>query len=133
MLMVKFWAATVIFLTVLGLVLLSRLAFAADGVLTWTANTETDLAGYKVYRAPQACSAQGPLAPLMKGSPPVQVQVGKVTTYLDAGLPPLDGTMCWEITAVDIAANESGRSNRVSKDLNTVPPIAPAGLGVAIQ
>jgi len=104
---------------------------AADGVLSWNANTEIDLAGYKVYFAPQSCTAQGPLAPLVvSGSP---VQVGKVTTYTHVGLPVLDGTICWEITAFDTAGNESGRSNRVSKVMNSVPPIPPTGLSVVIQ
>jgi hypothetical protein len=104
---------------------------AADAVLTWTANTETDLAGYKFYRSNQNCTNQGPLAPLIVNGAPAQV--GKVTTFTDANLPPFDGTYCWEITAFDTAANESTRSNRVSKAVNTVPPVAPAGLSVAIQ
>ena len=99
--------------------------YAADAILTWTANTEADLAGYKLYRANQNCTAQGPLALL--------AQVGKVATYSDLNLPPLDGTMCWEITAFDTSGNESLRSNRVSKVLNTLPPVAPAGLNVVIQ
>lgn len=106
-------------------------AFAADGTLTWNANTEADLAGYKVYFAPQGCTVQGPLAPLVvSGSP---VQVGKVTTYKHVGLPSIDGTLCWEITAFDTAGNESLHSSRVSKDVNTVPPVPPTGLGVVIQ
>ncbi len=106
-------------------------ANAADAVLTWTANTETDLAGYKFYRANQNCTAQGPLAPLILNGVPAQV--GKVTTFTDANLPPFDGTLCWEITAFDTANNESTRSNRVSKVLNTIPPVPPSGLSVAIQ
>lgn len=100
-------------------------ANATDGVLTWTGNTEPDLAGYKIYRANQGCTLPGPLA--------FVASVGKVVTYTDPALPPLDGTMCWEITAFDTSGNESGRSNRVSKVLNTLPPQAPTGLGVVIQ
>jgi len=106
-------------------------AQAASGVLTWTQNVETDLAGYKIYRSNQSCTASGPLAPLVVGG--IAVQVGKVGTYTDANLPAMDGTMCWEITAFDLSGNESLRSNRVSKVLNTLPPVPPVGLNVAIQ
>jgi len=105
--------------------------WAADAVLTWTANTETDLAGYKLYRANQSCTASGPLAPLMVNGAPAQV--GKVNSFTDTNLSPFDGTLCWEISAFDLSGNESGRSNRVSKVLNTLPPLAPLGLGVAVQ
>lgn len=107
------------------------MSYAADTVLTWNANTETDLSGYKIYFAPQACTAQGPLAPLVVGGNPVQV--GKVVTYKHLGIPPMDGTMCWEITAFDTSGNESGRSNRVSKDTNVIPPVPPTGLNAVIQ
>lgn len=105
--------------------------FAADTVLTWNANTEADLAGYKIFFAPQACTAQGPLAPLVVGGSPVQV--GKVVTYRHVSIPSIDGTLCWEINAFDTAGNESGRSNRVSKDVNTIPPQPPTGLNAVIQ
>lgn len=119
-------------LLAIGLVLgMASMSYATDGVLTWNGNTETDLAGYKIYFAPQSCTAQGPLAPLVVAGSPAQV--GKVTTYKHVGLPQIDGTLCWEITAFDTFGNESGRSNRVSKVINTIPPIAPIGLDVVIQ
>lgn len=116
-------------------VLCATPALAADAILTWNANTESDLSGYRVYRGNLGpdCSAAGPLQPLMAGTPPAAVQVGKVTTYTDAALPPLDGTYCWELTAFDTSGNVSGRSNRVSKAVNLVPPAAPSGLNVVIQ
>ena len=118
-------------LAVVMLMTVPIVALADNGILTWTANTEADLAGYRIYYAPQSCTASGPLAPLMVGGVPVQV--GKVVTYTHVNLPVLDGTLCWEITAVDTAGNESLRSNRVSKVVNSIPPIAPTGLSVAIQ
>lgn len=114
-----------------AMLLIVTLARADDGILTWTANTEADLAGYKVYFSPIAanCTASVPLpgAPL--------AQIGKVTTFTHANLPAMDGPVCWEISAIDTAApaNESGRSNRVSKVLNNLPPLAPAGLNVVVQ
>lgn len=124
------WKACAVLIGAFTLLIAGR-ALAADATLTWTANTEADLAGYKIYFATQSCAAQGPLAPLMVGGSPVQV--GKVITYKHVGLPVLDGTLCWEITAVDTSANESLRSNRVSKVVNQVPPAAPSGLDVVIQ
>lgn len=106
-------------------------ALAADSVLTWNANTEADLAGYKIFFAPQACTAQGPLAPLVVNGAPVVL--GRVTTYRHVGIPAIDGTMCWEINAFDASANESGRSNRVSKVVNLIPPVPPTGLDAVIQ
>lgn len=107
--------------------------WADNAALSWTANTEADLAGYKIYRGqtPAVCSATATLPPLLVNGAPAQV--GLVNSFVDQNLPAIDGTLCWEISAVDSAANESGRSNRVSKVLNNFPPQAPAGLGVVIQ
>lgn len=110
---------------------MSSMLYAADSTLTWNANTEADLGGYKIFFAPQSCTAQGPLAPLVVGGN--AVQVGKVVTYKHVGIPSIDGTLCWEITAFDTSGNESGRSNRVSKVVNMVPPVAPTGLDAVIQ
>lgn len=124
------------FLTlVTAILLLVTLARADDAALTWTANTEADLAGYNIYRGgtPTTCTATAPLPPLMIGAS--QAKVGKVNSFVDSGLPAIDGTLCWEITAFDTATppNESGRSNRVSKVINNIPPLAPAGLNVVVQ
>lgn len=107
-------------------------ANAADATLSWNTNGESDLAGYKIYFAPQSCSAAGPLAPLVvSGS---QVVVARpANTYRHVNIPVMDGTMCWEITAYDTSANESGRSNRVSKTVNLIPPVPPTGLDAVIQ
>lgn len=111
----------------------ASLGLATDATLTWNANTESDLAGYRIYFAPQGCTVQGPLAPLMVGSPAAPAQVGKVTVYKHVGLPVMDGTLCWEITAFDTSGNESMHSARVSKAVNMVPPVAPTGLDAVIQ
>jgi len=117
---------------VIGLITaIADISQSADATLTWNANTEADLAGYKVYFAPQGCTAQGPLAPLVVAGSPVQV--GKVTTYKHVNIPVIDGVLCWEITAFDTSGNESLRSVRVSKDVNMVPPVPPTGLSVVIQ
>lgn len=113
--------------------LLATVAKAADGTLTWTLNTEADLSGYHIFRGSTAavCTGTAPLPVLMVAGAPATV--GKVNTFKDVNLPAIDGTLCWEISAFDTTLNESGRSNRVSKVLNSLPPLAPAGLGVVIQ
>lgn len=92
-----------------------------QAVLTWNANTELDLAGYKVYRA--------------VGSNPETLfaTLGKVTTYTDATLPTVDGNVSYSLTAYDTNGNESQHSVTVTKVLNTNPPAPPTGLVVVIS
>lgn len=73
--------------------------------LTWNANTEVDLAGYKVYRSTISGQYGAPLATL-----------GKVTTY-SLVLPQLqvDTTYFLTVTAYDAAGNESPKAVEVSK------------------
>lgn len=71
--------------------------------LTWTAGTETDLAGYNVYRS---LSAGGPYTKLNTNG------LLSDATYLDDNLG--DGTYYYVVTAVDSSGNESGRSNEAS-------------------
>lgn len=73
--------------------------------LTWTANGETDLAGYKVYRATASGSYGAPIA-----------TVGKTTSYAAGGLTK-GTTYFFVITAYDSSGNESSYSNEVSKSI----------------
>jgi fibronectin type 3 domain-containing protein len=70
--------------------------------LTWNANTEKDLAGYKVYRATSSGAYGAPIAAIP----------GNTTSYTATGLP--KATYFFVITAYDIAGNESAYSNEVS-------------------
>ena len=112
---------------------LPAITFAAAD-LTWTANVESDLAGYKIYRGnvngAGTCPI-GPLQPLLIGGVPASV--GKVTTYKDTTVPVFDGALCYEITAFDTANNESTHSNRATAVVNLVPPPAPSGLSVVVN
>ena len=76
----------------------------SSATLTWNANTESDLAGYRVYRA----TASGTY-----GAPVATVPAGTVT-YQATGLT-MNTTYWFTITAYDTAGNESLRSNEVSK------------------
>lgn len=76
-------------------------AWAQSVTLEWDANTETDLAGYKVYFG---------TASRTYGTP---ITLGKVTTYTVTGLTP-GVTYYFAVTAYNTAGLESGFSNEVS-------------------
>lgn len=107
-------------LWVMVFVFMAGVASAATVNLQWDANTETDLAGYNLYRAFQPCTAQGPLNKV--GT------VGKVTSTTDTVA--VDGLYCYELTAFDTSNNESGRSNKAEATVNVNPPPAPKNLRV---
>lgn len=95
-------------------------AEAATVNLTWNANSEADLAGYNLYRAPGVCTAPGVFAKV--GT------FGKVTA--GSNVVTADGTYCYDLTAFDTADNESLHSNKAQAVVNTNPPVAPQGLGI---
>jgi hypothetical protein len=93
-------------------------AYAAttDVTLAWDANTEPDIAGYKLY---QSNVTGGPYA--------LAQTVGIVTTTVVAGV--ADGRTCWVLTAYRATPlTESGYSNEVCYFFNTTPPSVPRNL-----
>jgi hypothetical protein len=82
------------------LVLWSSTAWSA--MLTWNANSETDLAGYRVYQcSQQPCTrASGTASPL--------ATLGKLTSF-NIGTPAV--IQYYFITAYDLTNLESGESN----------------------
>jgi hypothetical protein len=74
--------------------------------LTWTPNTEEDLAGYNVYRR-------------MEGAAPVKIntQLLKTPAFQDANVSP-GMTYIYAVSAVDLRGNESAKSQEASE---TVP------------
>ena len=82
----------------------TSLAFSAT--LTWRANKEKDLAGYKIYRATASGAYGAPIATVPKTA----------TSYIANHLENRT-TYFFVITAFDIAGNESGYSNEVSKSI----------------
>jgi len=96
------------------LALCPGVALADTGVLIWDANTESDMAGYKVYQSTVSGVYGAPVATL-----------GLVTTHT-LTLPALtvDTRYFYTITAYDLSGNESGKSNEVSK-LALVAPAMP--------
>ena len=101
--------------------------------LTWNANTESDLAGYKVYRGQGTaqCSGTAPLPALTVNGTPVRVLAPSIV-YTDTTVPRVEGPLCYELTAYDTSSNESGRSIRAQVVLNVNPPSSPQNLQVVI-
>lgn len=86
--------------------------------LTWNPNSESDLAGYKVYRSLRSCASSSPTDYVLL------VTLGRVVSYIDAAIPLTTLSVCYRLTAYDTSANESGLSNTAGK-ANQVAPGAP--------
>jgi len=85
----------------LFLFIFSQDIFAAQIRLAWDPNTESDLAGYKVYYGTTS------------GTYGTPIDAGNVNTYTMTGLT-LGQTYFVTVTAYDTSPNESGYSNEVS-------------------
>ena len=104
--------------------LISVWARAEQATLAWDANTESDLAGYKLHYGTASNSYS------------VHIDVNNVTTYTVAGLT-AGQTYYFAATAYDASGNESGYSNSVSYAVpapNGVPstPATPSGASSAL-
>ena len=103
------------------LVLWSSTAWGAT--LTWNANGEPDLAGYRVYQ----CSQQP--CTLTSGKASFLVTLGTVTSF-NIGTPAV--TQYYFITAYDSANNESGTSNLATFiPAGSPPPVVLPAIGVS--
>lgn len=113
-------------LILLPLLLFSAVEAHAAGraVLTWDQNTESDLAGYKVYMG----TASG------QYGPPVDVGLTATPQAPRHVVEPLaDGAYYFAVTAYDQSGNESGFSNEDSKTIDSTPPTPPFNLRVLIE
>ncbi len=93
----------------LSILIIGFPALAADVTLLWDANTETNIAGYRVY---YGSASRAYVAP---------ISVGNQTTYTVKNLGP--GTYYFAVTAFDTTGAESDFSNEVSKTITgtTIP------------
>lgn len=109
----------------LALVLASAEAWASSATLTWTQNTESDLAGYRIFRDNLLCAQLGPKNLL--------TQVGKVGSYLDSTIPDTWGVVSYDMLAFDTSGNDSAKSVCVEKTFAVVPPLgSPTNLRVVV-
>lgn len=96
---------------------------AEAATLTWNANTEADLAGYRIYQCSgQTCS---------KSTGSILTTLGKVTSF-NIGTPVV--TQSYFITAFDSKNNESGSSNVVTYTVSgsTPPPSTTPVSGITL-
>ena len=88
-------------------------AQAATTNLAWDANTEADLAGYKLYRS------------TVSGGPYTIAKTILAPATTTSDITGVDGTYYWVLTAYDGSGNESGYSNQVTRAIDTTCPTVP--------
>ncbi len=96
-----------ILVTIFALIACGTAVLAADIKLAWDANTESDLAGYKVYYG------------TVSGAYGTVISVGNQPNYTVTGLPA--GTYYFAVTAYNTEGLESGFSNEVSATVSGTP------------
>ena len=95
--------------------------YGATVTLSWNANTESDMASYKIYQTN---------TPGAWGTPLATVSI-PATSFDILNVP--DGLIYWCISAVDVAGNESAKSDPVNLNINTIAPAKPSGLKAAVK
>lgn len=96
--------------------LISAVPNGSEIALTWNANTESDLAGYLLYRNDQLANVSG----IVVGD--LKAYLIAATSYLNKALP--DGKHKYYLVAVDQAGNMSEQSNALEVTIDTRPPHA---------
>jgi len=105
-------------------ILYTPLCWADDVVFQWNSNSETDLAGYRLYQA--TVSGQH-----TKGNYLTEIPAGTETyTITDLNT----GTFFWVVTAYDTSGLESEFSQEVSKVITgTTDPLGQPGQPALVQ
>ena len=105
------------------IMLMPMVASAATINFSWDANTESDLAGYRMYQSNESgvYDMDNPVAEIAETE----------TTYTLFNV--TDGTYYWVLTAYDDAGNESTPSNEVTVTVDETAPAPPSGFMGWIQ
>lgn len=112
----------VIFLiALLSIITLTAIPVLAKDInFAWDANTESDLAGYRLYQSNTSGSYT-----YGSGNEVAEIAAGTETVTLTGVT---DGTWYWVLTAFDTEGNESLPSNEVSQTVDETAPSAPTTL-----
>ena len=112
-------------LAVVAFFFMCGMACAASNVtFEWDANSETDLAGYRLYQS------QTPgVYTFGDGNQVASILTGTETVTI-TGVS--DGVYYWVLTAYDTHGNESGPSNEVTANLDTLAPGSPTTVTITI-
>ena len=107
----KFLSTTL--LTLFAFIFFANLALAGSATVSWNANTESDLAGYKIYYGTSPRTGTDPKTCGLCGYS-TSTNVGKVTNYVFSNLTN-NQTYYFSVSAYDTLNNESAFSSQVSK------------------
>ena len=112
-------------LAVVAFFFMCGMAMAASNVtFIWDANSETDLAGYRLYQ-----SQTSGVYTYGDGNQVATILVGTETVQITNIS---DGTYFWVLTAYDNDGNESVPSNEVTAALDTFAPGTPTKMVITI-
>jgi len=92
---------------------------AKDVTFLWDPNSESDLAGYRLYQSGTSGSYT-----YGSGNEVANIPTGTEICTIDVA----DGTWYWVLTAHDTNGNESGPSNEVSISIDETAPAPPVSL-----
>lgn len=110
----------IIFLTLSLSFFFANYALAGTATVSWNANTESDLAGYKIYYGTSPRTSSCP-----PGDYASSVNIGNVTSYTFPNLTN-GATYYFSITAFDTSNNESCFSSEVNKIIPVPDTTAPS-------
>ena len=105
---------------------------AADITFEWNANSEPDLAGYRIYQTDTSGAyAIGPGSPNLVATIGRGPNPGGKEEYTLTNVP--DGTWYWVLTAFDneVPSLESEQSDEVTKKVSS-PPAKPTGFWIKL-
>jgi hypothetical protein len=128
-------------LTLLFLFVFTGIAMADNEItIRWDKNTETDLAGYRLY---QSDVSDGQIVDGVSFVAEILPDSGLYDHGIIPDLDPAhdaftltsvpDGTWYWILTAFDTSLNESGKSNEVSASVDSTAPGAPVILDITAK